>query len=157
MQGGHGTDDAISEYTARLRDVYNITIIHQVPRSPFTNVLDLGVWCSLQARVEKKHFMKRCSVDALVNTVNKTWLDDSLNTCIKNVFLRLEKVLCLISEGDGANDLVETKRGVKNKNLKFDFDANLRKIMKTTKDYLTHDDHVNNIDGNEVYFEDQNL
>ena len=51
--GGHGTDDAISEYTARLRDVYNITIIHQVPRSPFTNVLDLGVWCSLQARVEK--------------------------------------------------------------------------------------------------------
>ena len=111
--GGHGTDEAIIEYTALLRDVYNINIIHQIPRSPFTNVLDLGVWVSLQARVEKKHFMKRCSVDALVNTVNRTWLNDSLNTSIKNVFLRLEKVLYLISEEDGANDLVETKRGVK--------------------------------------------
>jgi len=51
--GGYGTDDAIIEYTSRLRDVYNIEIIHQIPRSPFTNVLDLGVWCSLQAAVEK--------------------------------------------------------------------------------------------------------
>jgi len=101
--------------------------------------------------------MKRCSVDALVNTVNRTWLNDSLNTSIKNVFLRLEKVLCLISEGDGANDLVETKRGVKNKNLKFDFDANLRKIMKTTNDYLTQDDNDNNVDGNEILFDNQNF
>ena len=101
--------------------------------------------------------MKRCSVDALVNTVNRTWLNDSLNTSIKNVFLRLEKVLCLISEGDGANDLVETKRGVKNKNLKFDFDANLRKIMQTTNEYLTQDDSDNNIDGNEIVFDDQNF
>ena len=63
----------------------------------------------------------------------------------------------MINEGDGANDLVETKRGVKNKNLKFDFDANLRKIMKTTNDYLTQDDNDNNVDGNEIFFEDQNL
>ena len=52
--GGHGTDDAITEYTKRLKEVYNIEIIHQVPRSPFTNVLDLGVWAALQAAVEKK-------------------------------------------------------------------------------------------------------
>jgi len=154
--GGHGTDDAIIEYTARLRDVYNIEISHQIPRSPFTNVLDLGVWCALQAAVEKKHFMKRCSIDALVNTVNLTWTDDSLDKSIKNVFLRLEKVICLINEGDGANDLVETKRGVKNKSMKFDFAENLRKIMKTTQDYLTEDRLNNQIDGNEIMSEDQN-
>ena len=100
--------------------------------------------------------MKRCSVDALVNTVNRTWLDDSLNSTIAKVFLRLKKVLCLISEGDGANDLVETKRGVKNNNLKFDFEENLRKIMKTTNGYLTQDYNDNNVDGNEILFEDQN-
>ena len=41
--GGHGTNDFVQEYTARLRTEYNIEIIQQIPRSPFTNVLDLGV------------------------------------------------------------------------------------------------------------------
>ena len=51
--GGHGTDNAISAYTKNMLDTYNIESIHQVPRSPFTNVLDLGVWALLQAVVEK--------------------------------------------------------------------------------------------------------
>ena len=51
--GGHGTDDAITQYTINMKDTYNIEIIHQVPRSPFTNVLDLGIWASLQGIVEK--------------------------------------------------------------------------------------------------------
>ena len=71
--GGHGTDDAIVEYTAKLKNNYNIEIIHQVPRSPYTNLLDLGVWCSLQSHVEKCHYMKRTDVDALVNSVNQAW------------------------------------------------------------------------------------
>ena len=101
--------------------------------------------------------MKRCSIDALVNTVNLTWTDDSLDKSIKNVFLRLEKVICLINEGEGANDLVETKRGPKNNGMKFDFAQNLRKIMKTTQDYLTEDRLNNQIDGNEIMFDDQNI
>ena len=72
---------------------------------------------------------------------------------INNVFIRLQKVLCLINEGDGGNDLVETKRGVKNKDLKFDFESNLRKIMRTTNDFLTNDDN----DGNAIPFEDQEI
>ena len=157
--GGHGTDDAITEYTKRLKEVYNIEIIHQIPRSPFTNVLDLGVWDALQAAVEKQHFMKRCSIDALVNTVNRTWNDDSLDRSINNVFIRLQKVLCLINEGDGGNNLVETKRGVKNKDLKFDFESNLRKIMKSTNDYLLTNEIDNTNDGNcnEIPLEDQEI
>ena len=35
----------------------------------------------------------------------------------------------MINEGDGGNDLIESKRGIKHENMKFDFDTNLRKIM----------------------------
>ena len=41
--GGHGTDVAIKEYRDNLEVKYNIEIIFQIPRSPYTNVLDLGV------------------------------------------------------------------------------------------------------------------
>lgn len=50
--GGHGTDNAIKQYTSNLGEVYNIEIIHQVLGSPFTNVVDLGVWVALQASVK---------------------------------------------------------------------------------------------------------
>ena len=52
--GGHGTNEAIQQYTNNLRDCYNIRIIWQIPRLPYTNMLDLGIWMSLQARVERE-------------------------------------------------------------------------------------------------------
>ncbi len=39
--GGHGTIEAIQQYTRHLLENYNIEIIHQPPRSPETNPLDL--------------------------------------------------------------------------------------------------------------------
>ena len=56
--GGHGKKHVVEEYTAMLKTEYNIEIIFQVPRSPYTNLLDLGVWCSLQSEVETAHHMK---------------------------------------------------------------------------------------------------
>ena len=44
--GGHGTNDAIQQYTELLA-ADNIEIIWQVPRSPETDMLDLGVWMSI--------------------------------------------------------------------------------------------------------------
>ena len=41
--GGHGTNECVSQYTNMLLPEFNIVIIHQVLRPPFTNVLDLGV------------------------------------------------------------------------------------------------------------------
>ena len=41
-----------------------------------TNVLDLGVWCSLQTKVERAHYMKRCESKALDKSVNYIWNND---------------------------------------------------------------------------------
>lgn len=111
--GGHGTKEAIEQYVANLETNYAIEVIFQVPRSPYTNVLDLGVWCCLQAAVEKTHYMRRCEVNALVASVMETWENGHLDESISKVFSRLKIVLHLIHEAKGRNDLVETKRGKK--------------------------------------------
>ena len=115
--GGHGSNEAIEQYVRRLKDEFNVETIFQVPRSPYTNVLDLGVWCSLQARVEKEHKGRRCEVNALSKSVMETWTNGHLNTMITSVFKRLRNVLVMIHEAKGKNDLVETKRGKKFRDL----------------------------------------
>ena len=109
--GGHENSDAIISYTKTLKDEFNIKIIHQVPRSPYTNVLDLGVWMSLQAAVKRQHYLKRCNANALVNSVMRTWTKGQLDHSITKVFHRLKTVLCNIRQAEGAKDLVEIKRG----------------------------------------------
>ena len=89
----------------------------QVPRSPYTNLLDLGVWCSLQAAVEKEHYMKRTDVSALVDSVEKAWDGGCVDEAIGKVWGRLKNVLALVKEGNGGNDLVETKRGKRYRGL----------------------------------------
>ena len=71
--GGHGTNNAIDEYTNRLVEDYNIQIIHQFPRSPEVNALDLGVWMSIQFHVEKCHHSRTRNPDALTVTVHNAW------------------------------------------------------------------------------------
>ena len=48
---------------------YKIEIVQQVPRSPETNVLDIGIWMSLQSAVEKEHRGQKCDASALDGTV----------------------------------------------------------------------------------------
>ena len=84
--GGHGTDAAIEKYVSALKVKLNIETIVQVPRSPYTNALDLGVWCALQARVEKEHFGKRCEVNALAKSVDNMWDHGHLDDMITRVF-----------------------------------------------------------------------
>ena len=108
--GGHGTKETVQLYTEMLKTKYNIIIIHQVPRFPYTNLLDLGVWCSLQAAVEKEHYMKRTDVHALQNSVMSAWDTRPLDQVIGKVWTRMTKVLALIVEGYGGNDLVEKKK-----------------------------------------------
>ena len=120
MRGGHGTNVAIDEYTQMLKEEFNIDIIFQIPRSPYCNVLDLGVWMALQAVVERQHYLQRCSADALVNTIIRSWNDGKLDHAITKVFLRLKNVLCNITEAKGDNDLVESKRGKKFDGIKIE-------------------------------------
>ena len=65
--------------------------------------------------------MKRCNVAVLVRSVYKTWNNGGLDNLISSVFKRLEWVVCLINEGEGSNNLVETKWGVKYVDIKFYF------------------------------------
>ena len=72
--GGHGRKDVVIAYVATLTNDFNVIICHQRPRSPATNILDLGVWMALQNVVEKLHFRQRTEVEALCSrTVDDTW------------------------------------------------------------------------------------
>ena len=108
--GGHGKKEVVAAYVAKLRDEYNVICIHQRPRSPCTNMLDLGVWMAFQNVVEKLHFRKRVEANALHRTVQKAW-EDLEPIKLTNVYKRWEMVLDLIIDDDGGNALVETKRG----------------------------------------------
>lgn len=111
--GGHGTNDTKVLYENFLKEQYNIEIIWQTPCTPYTNLLDLGVWCSLQAKVEKEHNGNRCEANALANSIYRTWGNTSIDDVIAKVNGHFQKVLHLIKEGKGSNELVETKRGKK--------------------------------------------
>ena len=43
IAGGHGPANDIELYTTAVLQDYNVTIVKQLPRSPYTNTLDLGV------------------------------------------------------------------------------------------------------------------
>ena len=71
--GGHGTDDCVTKYVKMLKDDHNVICVHQRPRSPATNMLDLGVWMAFQKVVEKIHAGKVKERDALARTVEDAW------------------------------------------------------------------------------------
>ena len=155
--GGHGTKECIIEYRTVLLTDYNIIILFQIPRSPYTNVLDLGVWMSLQSIVERKHYLKRSTTQALTNTVMDTWQSTDLDTMLTNVFCRLKVVLCNILRGNGGNDKVEEYRGVKHRDIKIE---NVIKEIQTENDNTQNDVPFDynevNIAPNEEYIQFEN-
>ena len=86
-------------------------VVHQIPRSPETNVLDLGVWMSIQAVVTRVHHKRRCHPDALARSVCDAWNNYLSPNAFENVFNRLRIVLTCIVDDNGGNDSVENKRG----------------------------------------------
>ena len=108
--GGHGTDQAKDAYVSILRQ-RKIEVIWQVPRSPETNMLDLGVWMSIQATVQRVHFMRRCHHDALAASVEDAWNSHLNSGAFLRVYRRIRVVLRCILDDNGGNHLVEAKRG----------------------------------------------
>jgi hypothetical protein len=90
--GGHGTQEAIDEYTVRLQREFNIRIKHQAPWSPETNALDLGIWCSIQSAVEKLHRNRQRGPDTLAASVRDAW-ENLPSDKILRVFNRILVVL----------------------------------------------------------------
>ena len=108
--GGHGRKEVVNDYVKMLREKYNVICVHQRPRSPESNMLDLGVWMAMQNVVEKLHFRQRVEVQALFRTCEKAW--KKLEPIkLQNVYNRWKMVLDLIIDDEGGNFLVETKRG----------------------------------------------
>ena len=109
--GGHGSYDATTRYTSILWTEYRVRVVWQVPRSPETNILDLGIWMSIQAVVTRVHHKRRCHPDALAASVKDAWSNYLSPMAFKNVFNRLRVVLSCIVQDQGGNSLVEAKRG----------------------------------------------
>jgi hypothetical protein len=108
--GGHGTNDAKQQYINLLK-AFKIEVIWQVSRSPETNMLDLGVWMSIESAVMKVHYGRRCHHDALAKSVEDAWNGYLSQEAFSNVYKRLRVVLVCIVDDNGGNRLVESKRG----------------------------------------------
>lgn len=108
--GGHGTNEAIQEYRSMLKEEFNIVLLAQVPRSPETNLLDLGVWRSMQSYVETLSYRRLQSVEAIAEATEKAW-DEFPAEKIEKVYKRWLLVLKLILKDKGGNRYVETHRG----------------------------------------------
>ena len=109
--GGHGTDEAKAEYVDMLKERYNIRVVWQIPQSPETNMLDLGLWCSLQSKVELTHRTKtKANQDALARSCMEAW--NSLEVSkLSAVAKRWTKVLNIICHSRGDNVKSDAFRG----------------------------------------------
>jgi hypothetical protein len=111
--GGHGTNEAIAQYKAALERDWKIKLVHQIPQSPDTNVLDLGIWMSLQSAVEKRHRLRRGDKEALHESVMAVWDKVANEEAFVKVFDRLKKNYAIIEKSGGGNDFCEEFRGKK--------------------------------------------
>jgi hypothetical protein len=83
--GGHGTQEAIEEYTRRLLEEFNIVVIRQSACSPEVNALDLGTWMSVQSHVESRHRDRCREPDSLAISVEEAWNNLPIET-VQRVF-----------------------------------------------------------------------
>jgi hypothetical protein len=107
--GGHGTNDAKRQYID-LPKAFKVEVIWQAPRSPETNMLDLGVWMSIQSALMKVHNGRRCHHDALAKSVEDAWNGYLSQEAFYTVHKRLRAVLACVVEDSGGNRLGESKR-----------------------------------------------
>ena len=109
--GGHGTNEAKEAYTLMLKTKHNIRVVWQTPQSPETNLLDLGIWCSLQSMVGLSH-RKKCKSnrDALARTIEDVWQKFPPQK-FQLVYERWRKVLKIICNTQGDNVKSDAFRG----------------------------------------------
>jgi len=104
--GGHGSKDKIAAYRELLLDRYGVRLLHQVPRSMEMNILDLGVWMSLQSWVERSHRGCRSNEDALWFSCRQAWETFESNVFAK-VHGRWKKGLKIMIADNGENRLID--------------------------------------------------
>ena len=85
----------------------NIIIVRHVQNSPDTNVLDPGIWMSLQSAVKKYHRFHRGDKEALNATEVNVWDDVTNEQASKAIFDWLIKNYVIICQNSSDNYLVE--------------------------------------------------
>jgi hypothetical protein len=83
--GGHGKNDVVEKYKRDLLRDYNVRIWHQQPRTPESNMLDLGVWMHVQSKVKEEHFGMRVHRDVLWKTMQDAWWKHMKQQALTNV------------------------------------------------------------------------
>ena len=70
-----------------------------------------------------------------------------MDRVITSVFNRIKRVLTLINEGEGGNDYVESKRGIKYENMKFDYNLNAEHLSKNNgmTEFMIEDEDDENL------------
>ena len=93
----------------------------QVPNSPELNILNLGAWAAVQAKVEEKHCKLVMRNNVLVRSVEYAFYKMLDPEILQNIWIRWKKVLKLVLKSSRGNELVEVCRGKKSINLYIDF------------------------------------
>ena len=94
--GMYGSTDAIAEYKNMLLTDCNVK--NYIPSSKISlyECSGLGILNGYSSYRRKKYFLKRGTVNTLVNTVRHIWNLAQLNGILTNVLDRLLIVLCRI-------------------------------------------------------------
>ena len=114
--GGHGTDVAKETYTKMMWDKFKIRCVFQSAPSPEFNALDLGVWMTVQAAVNKLSRGQRMNIKSLTACVNKAWdqLEEAkLQSIVDYVPLAMQGCI----DDNGGNKKVESRRSTKEEKL----------------------------------------
>ena len=107
--GGQGTGEIVDRYVRMLVNDYTLICIHQRPRSPTTNMLDIEVWMALQSVVEKLHHDQRQELNALCSTIEKAREELDM-VKLTNVYERWKMVLDLILKDNGSSKFIQANR-----------------------------------------------
>ena len=116
----------IEEYRTALKEKFNIELACQPPNSPEPNVLDLGIWMSLQAMVDRLARDKRTNTAALDATVRDAWerYDEVCEgLTMATVWAKLEDIARVVIAADGDNDNDEGKNAGAKKRVRAEYDA----------------------------------
>jgi hypothetical protein len=114
--GGLGTVEAKAKYTAMMWEKFKIRCVFQSAQSPEFNALDLGVWMTVQAEVNKLARKLRMNMKSLSECVEKAWeeLEESkLQSIVDYVAITMQGCI----DDGGGNAKCESKRSTKQEKL----------------------------------------
>ena len=97
--------------------------------------------------------MKIDNAESLVCTICNAWKYGALDCIISHVFTCLERVVCFINEGEGGNNLVETRRGPL-EDVKNNFANNDEDVKDDAQDILLNDDSVKSRSNSKMFIVD---